>query len=290
MSIANKNMFALLNDSDDEGEEGAAPAATKPQAAKAEPKKALTENKPRPEDNKKKVPTKAKDEETPAYGTGDRGGRGGGGGGGGRAGGRGGARPAREGKREFDRHSGTGRSNDMKRGGGGKYNWGTEGGDDGAIGEENGKEESEEAIKRREERELEEKQMTLEEYQAKVAKENEGKGLAAKESRKADNKIDGVALERPEDDAGYTGSKGKFRTKAKKESKGIDTAFLGFQSAPHEVPESGKGKSRKGDKGGGRGGYGGRGGSGGGGRGGKKSSGPDANINFSDDASFPKLG
>ena len=59
--LQNRNMFALLNDSDEEGEDGAAkPAATKDAPPKAEaPKKALTENKARPED-KKKVPTKTK--------------------------------------------------------------------------------------------------------------------------------------------------------------------------------------------------------------------------------------
>jgi plasminogen activator inhibitor 1 RNA-binding protein len=296
-------MFALLNDSDEEGEDGAAkPAATKDAPPKAEaPKKALTENKARPED-KKKVPTKTKDEETPSYGSGDRGGRASGGRGGpGDRGGRGGPRPPREGKREYDRHSGTGRPpTENKREGRGKYNWGA----DGDAGEGSGpvekeereltKEELEEIERRRAEKELEDKQMTLEEYQAKVAKENEGKGLAAVGNiRVAEGGMEGVALERPDDDEGYA-SKGKFRQKKTKDSKAIDTGLLGFQSAPHEVPDSGKGKGRKGDKGTGRGYSAGRGASTGG-RGGRgKSSGPEANIDFGElsksMSAFPSLG
>mmetsp|Transcript_25981 Transcript_25981/g.62386 ORF Transcript_25981/g.62386 Transcript_25981/m.62386 type:complete len:310 (+) Transcript_25981:339-1268(+) len=89
------NFFAALDDSDNEGH-NPAPAVTKKKA----PKKEVVE--PSKVD---KRPNK-----------GDRNTKGG----------RGGRPPARDGKRTFDRRSGTGRGKEMKKGGGGGHNWGSD--------------------------------------------------------------------------------------------------------------------------------------------------------------------
>lgn len=89
------NFFAALDDSDNEGN-APAPAVTKKKA----PKKEVVE------------PSKV--EKRPNKG--DRNTKGG----------RGGRPPARDGKRTFDRRSGTGRGKEMKKGGGGGHNWGSD--------------------------------------------------------------------------------------------------------------------------------------------------------------------
>jgi len=271
--MSNKNPFALLNDSDDDEE--AAPQQTAPKAAAKPEVKKSTDTKAAP----KKPPSKTdtgKEAETPAY---DRGGRGGGAdnrGGGGRGGK---ARPPRDGKREFDRHSGTGRPpTEMKRGGAGRHNWGTEGdqGEAGDVGEPG--EETEEQKARREEREKEDKQITFEEYEKKMAA---SKGAFAAKSEFKPEALKGEALVRPDDDAGYQGKKGKFRTKEKKEINSFDKSLLGFQAPAHDV-DTGKGGKGKG--------YGGRGGGKSkGGSGGRGKSGPEMNVDFQDTTAFPTL-
>lgn len=266
------NPFALLNDSDDDDEAAPQQTTTKP-AAKPESKKS-NDSKAAPKKPQAKSDT-GKDTETPSYGAGERGGRGGAGGRGDR-GGRG-SRPPREGKREFDRHSGTGRPpTEMKKGGAGKGNWGTEG-DQGDVGDstEPG-EETEEMKQRREEREKEEKQITFEEYQAKIAG---SKGsLAAKAVIKGDD-IAGEVITKPDDDVAFVKTKG-YKNKAKKDSNAVDKSLLGFQAPAHEV-DTGKGGKGYGGRGGGKGKKG-------GGRG--KSSGPEMTVDFKDTNAFPDLG
>jgi len=249
------NPFALLNDSDDD--EAAAPQQTAPKAAAKPEVKKSTETKAAP----KKPPAKTetgKEAETPSY---DRGGRGGGAAADNRGGGRGGgkSRPPRDGKREFDRHSGTGRPPV---------------GDVGEPGEE-----TEEQKARREEREKEDKQITFEEYEKKMAA---SKGAFAAKSDFQVEAMKGEALVRPDDDSGYQGKMGKFRQKGKKEKEGIDKALLGFQAPAHEVDT---GKGGKGGKG-----YGGRGGGKSkGGSGGRGKSGPEMTVDVQDTSAFPGL-
>lgn len=91
------NFFAALDDSDNEGGSNPAPAIAKKKAA---PKKVVVE------------PSKV--EKRPNKG--DRNTKGG----------RSSRPPARDGKRTFDRKSGTGRGKEMKKGGGGGHNWGSD--------------------------------------------------------------------------------------------------------------------------------------------------------------------
>jgi plasminogen activator inhibitor 1 RNA-binding protein len=82
------NAFALLDDSDDEAPKVVAPAPAKKEVVKTE--------KRRPNNNDRNT----------------KGGRG--------------PREARDGKRTFDRRSGTGRGKETKKGGGGRGNWGSD--------------------------------------------------------------------------------------------------------------------------------------------------------------------
>mmetsp|Transcript_11746 Transcript_11746/g.17244 ORF Transcript_11746/g.17244 Transcript_11746/m.17244 type:complete len:129 (-) Transcript_11746:623-1009(-) len=98
-----KNFFAALDDSDDEGEKPKVVASkpTKQEKAKPAPPAAPVEpSKP----NRRKPPH------------GDRNTKGG----------RGSRPPARDGKRQYDRRSGTGRGKEIKKGGGGARNWGSD--------------------------------------------------------------------------------------------------------------------------------------------------------------------
>jgi plasminogen activator inhibitor 1 RNA-binding protein len=96
-------------------------------------------------------------------------------------GGRGGRAPARDGKRTFDRHSGTGRGKEIKKEGGGGHNWGSDKNDakkaEGPVTE--GEEEAEEgkvAVAEEEEEEEapepepEDKTISYEEYMATKAR------------------------------------------------------------------------------------------------------------------------
>jgi hypothetical protein len=102
------NPFACLNDDDDDDDDAVAVEAPKAAAAKQEAKKPLTENKPRPEEKKKQPAAKAAADGEAAFSS-ERAGGGRGAPKPGKGGGRGSGAPVREGKREFDRHSGTGR-------------------------------------------------------------------------------------------------------------------------------------------------------------------------------------
>jgi len=112
MSTFTGNIFALLDDD--------APAPVKKETKKKEekPKKEARKEKPQRESNKGERPPRNDNRQNRPRGGGRGGGRGGAG--------RGGA--GRE-KREFDRHSGTGRDDRQKRNGSGRFNWGSEGED-----------------------------------------------------------------------------------------------------------------------------------------------------------------
>jgi len=126
-------------------------------------------------------------------------------------GGRGSRPAARDGKRTHDRRSGTGRGREVKKGGGGGRNWGSDQNDarkaEGPVTE--GKEdantpESEEAAEKEEEAveekepEPEEVTMSYDEYMAQKAKPD-SEAFKALESREVDNEFAGKAAAKKEE-------------------------------------------------------------------------------------------
>ena len=126
-------------------------------------------------------------------------------------GGRGSRPAARDGKRTHDRRSGTGRGREVKKGGGGGRNWGSDQNDarkaEGPVTE--GKEdantpESEEAAEKEEEAveekepEPEEITMSYDEYMAQKAKPD-SEAFKALESREVDNEFTGKAAAKKEE-------------------------------------------------------------------------------------------
>lgn len=126
-------------------------------------------------------------------------------------GGRGSRPAARDGKRTHDRRSGTGRGREVKKGGGGGRNWGSDQNDarkaEGPVTE--GKEdantpESEEAAEKEEEAveekepEPEEITMSYDEYMAQKAKPD-SEAFKALESREVDNEFAGKAAAKKEE-------------------------------------------------------------------------------------------
>ena len=166
-SAASVNPFAMLDDDDD------APAAA---PAKVDTKR--TPNPPPKKDAPASAPAKGGDKPAPARAA--------------PAGGKDGNR--RPPKREFDRHSGTGRGarsdgHEDKKGGHGKGNWGGKGDTGGEEGEDAAPvelTEEEKAAKEaaEEERRKEAAAMTLEEYQKKQAAAAAEKAKEQKEQRK----------------------------------------------------------------------------------------------------------
>ncbi|KAL3816337.1 hypothetical protein ACHAXA_011437 [Cyclostephanos tholiformis] len=94
------NFFAALDDSDNEGKAPASAVAKKKEKA--------------PHPMKKEVVEPSKVESRPSRNDRDK------------KGGRGGRIPARDGKRAYDRRSGTGRGKEIKKEGGGGHNWGSD--------------------------------------------------------------------------------------------------------------------------------------------------------------------
>lgn len=235
-SAASVNPFAMLDDDDD------APAA-------ATGAKEVTKRAPNPP-QKKDAPAPAPAASSaagPGKGS-DKGGsaRGGGGKDGNR-------RPP---KREFDRHSGTGRGarsdgHEDKKGGHGKGNWGGKGDAGAEDGEEAAPVELTEEEKAAQEAAAEERRkeaaaMTLEEYQKKQAAAAADKAKEAKEERKAEAiDMKGLKIKSDPDDVeeiriGDT-SGGKKKDKAKK-SKELFTD-VNFTTPPIETssPSGGRG-------------------------------------------------
>lgn len=176
-------------------------------------------------------------------------------------------------KREFDRHSGTGRGTEMKRGGAGKHNWGTANDEVIAAAEPSEAKDVAEAAPAAAAEgaaaapvaegekpagaapaEPEDKEMTLEEYEAqqaaKLAK------LALPKERKAgegekNGEPEGEALAPKEERGGDYFSKGEKKEKAKREKKAkegrIDLKeFLAAAPAPHQGEGRGRGRGFRG--------------------------------------------
>lgn len=268
MSIANKNLFAVLNDSDDEDTAPAAPAA-KTVTTKKTP---AVENKSRAADTKKAVKANGTDDAA-ARGTAK-----GGSGGGGHGTGAGSRAP----KREFDRHSGTGRGTEMKKGGRGGHNWGSATDEVGPDPDAAEGEESEEARLRREEREEDAKKITLEQWQ-----EKQKKMESNFEIRQA-AKIQGEAIVKAAEEDQMPGK--KRQPKAKKEKALFDPTMLSFSAAPAQEPDSGRGAGKGGKGKGGKGKGGGRGKGGKGSNSSGESNGASGGANFTDLSAFPTLG
>ena len=130
-------------------------------------------------------------------------------------GGRGSRPPARDGKRTYDRRSGTGRGRDVKKGGGGGHNWGsnqndakkaegpvTEGKEDvntpeseEAVAAET--EEKEDAAEEKEPEPEEDKTLSYEEYLAQKARPD-SEAFKPLESREVDNEFAGKAAAKKE--------------------------------------------------------------------------------------------
>lgn len=176
------NFFAALDDSDTE-RKAPTPAVNKKKQA---PKKTVVEP-----SKVEKRPPKKEDRHT--------------------KGGRGSRPAARDGKRTHDRRSGTGRGREVKKGGGGGRNWGSDQNDarkaEGPVTE--GKEdantpESEEAAEKEEEAveekepEPEEITMSYDEYMAQKAKPD-SEAFKALESREVDNEFAGKAAAKKEE-------------------------------------------------------------------------------------------
>ena len=268
------NFFAALDDSGDEGKGKNAPVATKKAAKKpevVEPSKVEA----RPNHNNRHT-----------------------------KGGRGGRPPAREGKRTFDRKSGTGRGREISKGGGGGHNWGsdkndakkaegpiTEGEEPAAVEEENGKEETEEEVVPEPE---EDKTMSYDEYIASKARPDSAAFKPIAE-RTVENEFAGKARSRKEEEdflvmGGGKQPKKKGQKKDEKEKLVLDFKVKsatgddrgGRRDGRRDGERRGSGGGRDGRRDGrrgGRGGGGGRGGRGGGGRG----------LDATDPNAFPSL-
>lgn len=231
MSAVSKNPFAMLDE--DEGDESApAPAPVKKEDAS------------RKKDPPKKETAKA-DPAPSASGKPQNSSKGGGKEGGGKKGG----------KRDYERHSGTGRGraadgHENKRGGAGKGNWGTPGDgttprDEAEDTKEMTEEEKAAAELAAEEKRKEEAAMTLEEWKKQQA-EKASESLAAKPMREADQ-IDMKGLKLKEDDnevfeiklgddAGKKGKKTSGRA-----SKSQVLTDLNFTTASNETASPGRG-------------------------------------------------
>mmetsp|Transcript_3097 Transcript_3097/g.6324 ORF Transcript_3097/g.6324 Transcript_3097/m.6324 type:complete len:293 (+) Transcript_3097:325-1203(+) len=250
------NFFAALDDSGDEGR-GPAPAAAKKAAPKkAAPKKEIVE--PSKVENH---PQKNNNRNT--------------------KGGRGGRPPARDGKRTFDRRSGTGRGREIKKEGGGGHNWGNDKND--AKKAEGPVEEGNEEINTAEE-ETENKAEGEEEAVVEKVEEPEDKTLSFDEYMKQKQRPDSDLFKPREaptvenEFAGKTGMKkeevdflvmgsGKAMRKRGGEKKGKQTLVLDFKVK--SATSDDRGGRRDGRREGGRGGRGGGDHSGGGDRSGR---------------------
>lgn len=268
------NFFAALDDSDTEGR-GPAPVAKKTKA----PKKEVVEPS-KVEKRPVKNDRHTSDRHNPKGGRGDR-------------------APARDGKRAYDRRSGTGRGKEIKKGGGGGRNWGsdqndakkaegpvTEGKEDANTPEEKdaGKEAAAVVVKEDvvvEEPEPEDNTISYEEYLANKAKPD-SVAFKALESRDIENEFAGKSSSKKvSEDFLKMGNDKALRKKGsgknEKETLLVDfkikSAIAGGddRGGGRDRGEGGRGGGRGGgDRGrreGGRGGGGDRGGRGGGDRG-----------------------
>mmetsp|Transcript_20979 Transcript_20979/g.52039 ORF Transcript_20979/g.52039 Transcript_20979/m.52039 type:complete len:269 (+) Transcript_20979:162-968(+) len=218
--------------------------------------------------------------------------------------GRGGRPPARDGKRTYDRRSGTGRGKEIKKEGGGARNWGSDKNEakkaEGTINEDEvvaPVAETEEAeAPAVEEPKEEDNTMTYAEYMASKAKKEE---VALRETK---NEFAGVAISaKGEEEAFMLMGTGK-KKKEKKQKGAKKTVDVGFRVAKNNMEgegregREGRGDRREGGRGRGRGDRrDGRGRGRGGGRGGRGSGrgprGPKKpqGLNVQDEGAFPSL-
>lgn len=238
-------------------------------------------------------------------------------------GGRGGSsgRGRRPGKREFDRHSGTGRGKEIKKQGAGGHNWGKEGEilDDANVG---ARDDDENANNDGEEVEPEEEviEFSLDEYNEQLKEKRSGDAFKKLENRSvSSDAIEGKVLKNERNvETNFIMAGGpkekKNRNRKQGARKGKQLAFEGrIRSENDDGDDRGGYRSgRGGYRGGGRGGRGGRGsfrreGSSDGGRGrggrrggrgdrgrgssrGRGSYNKDAGLNVTDQSAFPALG
>lgn len=291
------NFFAALDDSDNEGAKAPAPAATKKSAPKkptvVEP--SVVKDRPRKNDDRN---TK---------------------------GGRGGRAPARDGKRSYDRRSGTGRGRETKKEGGGGHNWGNdkndakkaegpvvEGSEVANTPESEGGEPKVEAVEpvveevKVEEPPEEDKTISYDEYLATKATPDNAM-FKAISIREPDNEFSGkAAAKKVEEDflVMGTGKALRKKTGGKKEKQTFVADFKIKALFPGENDrdqgdrkdrgdrKGGRGEGRRdGGRGGGRGGRGGRernGGRGGGGGGGGRGN-TKRGLDTNDASAFPSL-
>jgi len=272
------NAFALLDDSDDESPKVAAPAPAKKEVVKTE--------KRRPNNNDRNT----------------KGGRG--------------PRVARDGKRTFDRRSGTGRGKETKKGGGGRGNWGSD--KDEARKNEGPLDENAPVVAAATETEAvveepvveepvvveeEDITMTMEEYLAAKSASAAGESLfgSKKEKTIGENEFAGKAAHvAVEGNFLVMGDGKKVRKRAeKKEVQKLEVNFRvasADDSRPRDDGErGGRGRGGRGRSDGGRG-RGGRGRSDGGrgrgdrgGRGGKRTGGRGGGLKVDDVNAFPTL-
>lgn len=215
-------------------------------------------------------------------------------------GGRGGRAPARDGKRTFDRKSGTGRGREISKGGGGGHNWGsdkneakkaegpvTEGEEVAAEDNENGEEE--EKVKENEQEE--DKTMSYEEYMASKARPDSAAFKPVAE-RTVENEFSGkIGARKEEEDFLVMGGGKQLKKKGQKKDDKDKKLVLDFKvkSATGGDDRGGR-RDGRGDRRGSGGrdgrrdgrrdrGRGGRGGRGGGGRG----------LDATDPNAFPSL-
>lgn len=213
--------------------------------------------------------------------------------------------PARDGKRTYDRRSGTGRGKEIKKGGGGARNWGSDKGDarkaEGALDEDNvpapegeeaapATEREEEVAKEPEEPEVVTK--TYDEHMAEKLKAKENNPLfQPKEVKEVTNEFSGIKIKKAVEEDFLVMGEGKALRKKGSGKKSIgedEKVQLSFRvgSRPGgEGRRDGGDRDRRGGRGRGggrRGGRGGRGRGGGGGRGG-------AATNALDPSAFPSL-
>jgi len=241
--------------------------------------------------------------------------------------GRGGRAPARDGKRAYDRRSGTGRGREIKKGGGGARNWGSDKNHaksmEGAVIEENeaddaavaeaseampptegeegsavGNEESKEDEAKEEEVEVEEedKTMSYEEYMASKQQEDKSDSAAFRplQVKALEDPFAGMSVKakaKAEEEAfmGGQGAKQLRKRNKKKEKEVVQSGFRVDGGGYRRDRREGDRYNRDRDRGDrrGRGGRG-RGGDGRAGRG--REDGREQGLNVQDENLFPSLG
>lgn len=229
--------------------------------------------------------------------------------------GRGGRAPARDGKRAYDRRSGTGRGKEIKKGGGGARNWGSDKNEarqaQGHVEEGEGEEEEEpkkpedeadnsgqegQEYRKEEQEEVpqqdpEEGKLTYEEFMS-VKANPDNEAFAPVKEREVSNEFSGMKVSKVVNDEEFMvmggGKQKKNKQKNNANKRSITPDFR--VASGDDMQRSGRGGRGRGGRDGGRG-RGGRGGSGRGGHGGRSGGrGGDGGVNVMDESAFPSLG